>query len=53
VFEVAPSLYMVELRKSNGDTLEYHNFYQNLSKGLKDIIWKVEEDMSKKKVMAG
>ncbi|CAK9857118.1 unnamed protein product [Sphagnum jensenii] len=40
VFEVAPSLYMVELRKSNGDTLEYHNFYQNLSKGLKDIIWK-------------
>ncbi len=25
VFEVAPSLYMVELRKSNGDTLEYHN----------------------------
>ncbi|CAK9250758.1 unnamed protein product, partial [Sphagnum jensenii] len=51
VFEVAPSLYMVELRKSNGDTLEYHNFYQNLSKGLKDIIWKVEEDMSKKKFM--
>jgi hypothetical protein len=25
VFEVAPSLYMVELQKSNGDTLEYHN----------------------------
>ncbi|KAH8971981.1 hypothetical protein BDL97_02G170800 [Sphagnum fallax] len=45
VFEVAPSLYMVELRKSHGDTLEYHNFYKNLSKGLQDIVWKVEDDM--------
>jgi hypothetical protein len=52
VFEVAPSLYMVELRKSRGDTLEYHNFYKNLSKGLEDIVWKVEEDMSKKQVIA-
>lgn len=26
VFEVTPSLYMVEIRKSNGDTLEFHNF---------------------------
>lgn len=25
VFEVAPSLFMVELRKKGGDTLEYHN----------------------------
>jgi hypothetical protein len=24
VFEVTPSLYMVELRKSNGDTIEFH-----------------------------
>ncbi|CAK9190541.1 unnamed protein product [Sphagnum jensenii] len=47
VFEVAPSLYMVELRKSNGDTLEYHNFYQNLSKGLKDIIWKYKSSKSR------
>jgi hypothetical protein len=52
VFEVAPSLYMVELRKSRGDTLEYHNFYKNLSKGLQDIVWKVEEDMSEKQVIA-
>lgn len=27
VFEVTPSLYMVELRKSNGDTLEFHKVY--------------------------
>ncbi|KAG6642108.1 hypothetical protein CIPAW_09G120400 [Carya illinoinensis] len=24
IFEVAPSLYMVEVRKSGGDTLEFH-----------------------------
>nr|DAD33916.1 TPA_asm: hypothetical protein HUJ06_012767 [Nelumbo nucifera] len=27
IFEVAPSLYMVELRKSGGDTLEFHNVW--------------------------
>ncbi|KAJ1703612.1 hypothetical protein LUZ63_003391 [Rhynchospora breviuscula] len=44
VFEVAPSLFMVELRKSNGDTLEYHKFYSNISNGLKDIMWKTPQD---------
>ncbi|KAG9439384.1 hypothetical protein H6P81_019549 [Aristolochia fimbriata] len=39
VFEVAPSLCMVELRKSGGDTLEFHKFYKNLSSGLKDVVW--------------
>ncbi|KAH7285248.1 hypothetical protein KP509_33G018700 [Ceratopteris richardii] len=38
VFEVAPSLYMVEVRKAAGDTLEYQHFYQNFAKGLKDIV---------------
>ncbi|XP_042477586.1 CBL-interacting serine/threonine-protein kinase 23-like [Macadamia integrifolia] len=45
VFEVAPSLYMVELRKSGGDTLEFHNFYNNISSGLKDIVWKAGEEL--------
>lgn len=45
IFEVAPSLYMVELRKSRGDTLEFHKFYKNLSTGLKDIIWKTGEEI--------
>ncbi|CAM6017519.1 unnamed protein product [Sphagnum balticum] len=40
VFEVAPSLFMVELHKAHGDTLEYHSFYDDLSKGLKDVVWK-------------
>ncbi|XP_024398873.1 CBL-interacting protein kinase 23 [Physcomitrium patens] len=44
VFEVAPSLFMVELRKKGGDTLEYHNFYRDLSKGLQDIVWRSEKD---------
>eukprot|EP00252_Welwitschia_mirabilis_P021846 TRINITY_DN571_c1_g3_i1.p1 TRINITY_DN571_c1_g3~~TRINITY_DN571_c1_g3_i1.p1 ORF type:complete len:438 (-),score=82.75 TRINITY_DN571_c1_g3_i1:297-1610(-) len=42
VFQIAPSLYMVEVRKSGGDTLEFHKFYKNLSSGLKDIVWKSE-----------
>eukprot|EP00250_Pteridium_aquilinum_P004089 c14325_g1_i1 orf=948-2288(+) len=45
VFEVAPSLYMVEVKKAGGDTLEYHNFYQNFSRGLKDIVWKNEMEL--------
>ncbi|KAI8020912.1 CBL-interacting serine/threonine-protein kinase 9 [Camellia lanceoleosa] len=42
VFEVAPSLHMVELRKTGGDTLEFHKFYKNFSSGLKDIVWHSE-----------
>nr|AUS89389.1 CBL-interacting protein kinase 3 [Sesuvium portulacastrum] len=51
IFEVAPSLYMVELRKSKGDTLEFHKFYKNLSTGLKDIIWKTGEDIKEEDVV--
>ncbi|ERM99197.1 hypothetical protein AMTRI_Chr02g212040 [Amborella trichopoda] len=46
VFEVAPSLFMVELRKAGGDTLEFHKFYKSLSTGLKDIVWKSEVNMN-------
>ncbi|XP_076885365.1 CBL-interacting protein kinase 23-like [Bidens hawaiensis] len=44
IFEVAPSLYMVEVRKAGGDTLEFHKFYKNLSTGLKDIVWRTEDE---------
>uniref|UniRef100_A0A6V7QQW9 non-specific serine/threonine protein kinase n=1 Tax=Ananas comosus var. bracteatus TaxID=296719 RepID=A0A6V7QQW9_ANACO len=40
VFEVAPSLFMVDVRKVAGDTLEYHRFYKNLCTRLEHIIWK-------------
>ncbi|KAL3653302.1 CBL-interacting serine/threonine-protein kinase 3 [Castilleja foliolosa] len=45
VFQVAPSLYMVEVRKAKGDTLEFHKFYKNLSTSLEDVVWKTDEDM--------
>ncbi|XP_020275744.1 CBL-interacting protein kinase 23 isoform X3 [Asparagus officinalis] len=44
VFEVAPSLCMVELRKANGDTLEFHKFYKSMSMGLKDVVWHKREE---------
>ncbi|XP_057836608.2 CBL-interacting protein kinase 23 isoform X2 [Cryptomeria japonica] len=40
LFEVAPSLCMVEVHKAGGDTLEFSEFYEKLSSALKDIIWK-------------
>ncbi|KAL0700222.1 hypothetical protein Bca4012_056344 [Brassica carinata] len=57
VFQVAPSLYMVEMRKSGGDTLEFHKFYKNLTTGLKDIVWKTideeKEEGTEGKVSSG
>ncbi|MCO5568440.1 hypothetical protein L7F22_022139 [Adiantum nelumboides] len=45
VFEVGPSLFMVDLRKTSGDTLEYREFQKDLAVGLQDIVWKTEDDM--------
>ncbi|XP_050237557.1 CBL-interacting serine/threonine-protein kinase 3 isoform X3 [Mercurialis annua] len=49
IFQVAPSLHMVEVRKAKGDTLEFHKFYKNLSTSLDDVVWKTEEDMQEMK----
>ncbi|KAG8483591.1 hypothetical protein CXB51_022467 [Gossypium anomalum] len=49
IFQMAPSLHMVELRKAKGDTLEFHKFYKNLSTCLEDVVWKTEEDMKEVK----
>ncbi|KAL8201798.1 hypothetical protein R6Q57_010945 [Mikania cordata] len=49
VFEVAPSLHMVEVRKAKGDTLEFHKFYKRLSSSLKNVVWKTEEEMQEPK----
>ncbi|KAF8087893.1 hypothetical protein N665_0564s0028 [Sinapis alba] len=40
IFQVSPSLHMVELRKTKGDTLEFHKFYKKLSTTLNDVVWK-------------
>ncbi|KAJ9690705.1 hypothetical protein PVL29_013060 [Vitis rotundifolia] len=40
IFEVTPSLYVVEVKKTAGDTLEYKKFCnQDLKPSLKDIVW--------------
>ncbi|CAL9782444.1 unnamed protein product [Musa acuminata subsp. burmannicoides] len=44
IFQVAPSLHMVEVRKAKGDTLEFHKFYKNLSNSLKEVVWTSEEE---------
>ncbi|KAF8403564.1 hypothetical protein HHK36_011668 [Tetracentron sinense] len=49
VFQVAPSLHMVEVRKAKGDTLEFHKFYKNLSTSLNDVVWKNDEEMQEMK----
>ncbi|KAI4305861.1 hypothetical protein L6164_029197 [Bauhinia variegata] len=49
VFQVTPSLHMVEVRKAKGDTLEFHKFYKNLSTCLDDVVWKTEDDMRETK----
>lgn len=45
VFQVGPSLHMVEVQKAKGDTLEFQEFYKALSTSLKDIVWISEEDL--------
>ncbi|XP_011042034.1 PREDICTED: CBL-interacting protein kinase 32-like isoform X3 [Populus euphratica] len=49
IFQMAPSLHMVEVRKAKGDTLEFHKFYKKLSTCLDDVVWKTEEDMQEMK----
>lgn len=46
IFEVAPSLFMVDVRKAAGDTLEYHKFYKNFCAKLESIILKPTEGMA-------
>ncbi|CAH8300451.1 unnamed protein product [Eruca vesicaria subsp. sativa] len=47
IYEVAPSLFMVDVRKAAGETLEYHKFYKKLCEKLENIIWRATEGMPK------
>ncbi|KAB2598950.1 CBL-interacting serine/threonine-protein kinase 24-like [Pyrus ussuriensis x Pyrus communis] len=51
VYEVAPSLFMVDVRKAAGDTLEYHKFYKNFCAKLEEIIWKPKEVMGRSNLL--
>jgi len=45
IFELNHSLLLVELLKTEGDTLEYSEFYSHdLKPGLKDIVWTWDGD---------
>ncbi|KAF7013953.1 unnamed protein product [Triticum aestivum] len=44
VFQVAPSLFVVELKKAKGDTLEFQKFYKTLSAQIKDVVWVCESE---------
>jgi 5'-AMP-activated protein kinase catalytic alpha subunit len=40
IFEVTPSFHLVEIKKNNGDTIEYENlFKRDMKPALKDIVW--------------
>ncbi|XP_062208602.1 CBL-interacting protein kinase 30-like [Phragmites australis] len=40
IFEVVPSVHVVEMRKTGGDSLEFRDFYkQDLKPSLGDIVW--------------
>lgn len=40
IFEVTPSFHLVEIKKNNGDTLEYENLFKHdMKPALKDIVW--------------
>ncbi|XP_057730489.1 CBL-interacting serine/threonine-protein kinase 10-like isoform X2 [Arachis stenosperma] len=45
IFEVTPMFHLVEVKKSNGDTLEYQKILQEgIRPALKDIIWVWQND---------
>ncbi|VVB01460.1 unnamed protein product [Arabis nemorensis] len=51
IYEVAPSLFMVDVRKAAGETLEYHKFYKKLCAKLENIIWRATEGMPKSELL--
>ncbi|GAU18686.1 hypothetical protein TSUD_125190 [Trifolium subterraneum] len=45
IFEVTPNFHLVEVKKSNGDTLEYQKILkEDIRPGLQDIVWVWQTD---------
>ncbi|KAI5060041.1 hypothetical protein GOP47_0024461 [Adiantum capillus-veneris] len=42
IMEVGPAFFLIDMHKTSGDTLEYHDFQRDLCMGLKDIVRKLE-----------
>uniref|UniRef100_A0A7N0UUQ6 non-specific serine/threonine protein kinase n=1 Tax=Kalanchoe fedtschenkoi TaxID=63787 RepID=A0A7N0UUQ6_KALFE len=50
VFRVAPNLHLVEMRKTKGDTAEFHKLQKSLvASALGEVVWKTEEDLQGEK----
>lgn len=45
IFEVAPSFHLIEIKKTNGDTLEYQKVWKDeMRPALNDIVWTWQGD---------
>nr|GMD43192.1 CBL-interacting protein kinase 2-like [Ipomoea batatas] len=48
IFEITPAFHLVELKKSNGDTLEYQKMMKHdIRPALQDIVWAWQGDQPK------
>jgi 5'-AMP-activated protein kinase catalytic alpha subunit len=48
IFEVSPNFHLVEIKKTNGDTLEYQKvFNQEMRPALTDIVWAWQGEQAK------
>lgn len=48
IFEISPNFHLVEIKKTNGDTLEYQKVLdQEMRPALKDIVWAWQGEQSK------
>lgn len=39
IFEITPNFHLVEVKKSNGDTMEYQQMLEDIRPALRDIVW--------------
>ena len=39
IFQITPNFHLVEIKKTNGDTLEYEKVKHDMRPALKDIVW--------------
>ncbi|PRQ34739.1 putative protein kinase CAMK-CAMKL-CHK1 family [Rosa chinensis] len=39
IFEITPTFHLVEVKKSNGDTLEYQKMLEDMRPALQEIVW--------------
>lgn len=54
IFELAPSFLLIELKKTNGDTLEYQKLVkEEIRPALKDVVWAWQSDRQHEQPVQG